>query len=81
MSVQVVLLLDVDFLPSTTILSDFHSWSGFHKTMELLADKKALVVPAFEPSNEEGGAALVKRVVRGELGTSGTAVHAVRMIL
>ena len=81
LSVQVVLLLDVDFLPSTTILSDFHSWAGFRKMMDLLADKKALVLPAFEPSNKEGGEALVKRVVRGELGTSGTAFHVAHMVL
>lgn len=72
---EIVLLLDVDFLPSTTILSDFHSWAGFHQTMELLTDKKALVVPAFEPSNKEGGEALVTRIIGGGKQQVAEAIH------
>lgn len=62
---QAVLLLDIDFLPSTTITSFFRTASGFVTLMSLLNQKSVLVVPAFQPAsdNTANGSALAKDVV------------------
>ena len=64
-----VLLLDIDFLPSRTVTEYFRSPAGAHTAVALLDNRTALVVPAFQPGvkDQVAGTTLAQRTVKGAL--------------
>lgn len=65
---EAIVLLDVDFLPSAGLVSDYRRPGGYSDMMQQLAERKLIVLPAFLTTGKQGPEAAIAGALMGKEG-------------
>lgn len=79
---QIVLLLDVDFMPSFFLSEELHEQEQYTRLRERLRQGRVMVLPAFEMSRQEDGREVVHKLAQGaSMDREGCSWQCVRWLL